>query len=91
MLCNRLVRFLGRQACKLTRFLGHLAMAVHRHNNRNFGIVIVADVIVFDAVARSRVNAAGTAFQRNVVAHNDERCAVDERVRRLHILKIAAL
>ena len=66
-------------------------MAVHRHNDRNFGIVIVADVIVFDAVARSRVNAAGTAFQRNVIAHDDERCAVDERVRRLHILKVAAL
>ena len=53
--------------------------------------MIVADIIVFDAVARSRVNAAGTAFQRNVVAHDDERCAVDERVRRLHILKVAAL
>ncbi len=86
------VGLVGRQARELpARFGGHAAAAVHRDDDGKVGVVVVADLEVLDAVAGSGVHAAGAALQRDVVAHNHERGAVEERVGGLHILQLGAL
>ena len=53
--------------------------------------MVVADVIVLHAVAGRRMDAAGAALERDVIADDDDRRAVEERMRRLHVFELAAL
>ena len=84
-----LVGLVGGETGKLSGFLGHSAVGVDRNDNADFG-VIVADVEVVDTEAGSGVNAAGTRFQRDVIAHDDERGSVKEGMLRLHVFHLAA-
>ena len=87
---NFLVSFIGRKTCKLTCFLGQNAVAVNGTDDGNFGIV-AADVVVVNTVSGSGMDAARTAFERNMVADNQQRLTVEEGMLCFHILQLAAL
>ncbi len=53
--------------------------------------MVVTDIIVVNAVARRSMNAAGAAVQCNMVADNDQRFTVKERVLCFHVLAVLAL
>ena len=67
---------------------GH-ALAVYRNDHRNFRILLAHNK-VFCAKARCRVYTAGTGFQRNVVADDNQRLAIHQRMLRGHILQLRA-
>ena len=85
------VRIIGGESAELARFFGKLAVAVHRNDYRNFGIMVHADFKVLYAVTGSSVNAAGTAFKSNMVADDDGAYSVDKRMTVFDILKLLAL
>ena len=85
------VGIIGGESAELARFFGKLAVAVHRNDYRNFGIMVHADFKVLYAVSRSGVNAAGTAFKSNMVADDDGAYSVDKRMTVFDILKLLAL
>ena len=85
-----LVGLVGGEARKLARILGQLAYAVDRNNNLDLGIVVDADFKVLDTVPRSGVDAAGTGIQGDVVADDDQRVAVEERMLADNVLQLLA-
>ena len=81
----------GGQAGKFfTGLLGHSAQRIHRHDHRDIRIIL-ADVKVVHTVAGSRMDAAGAAFQGNMVADDHQRGPVDKRMGGLHVFQILAL
>ena len=74
---NGFIGFVGGQTGKLPGFLGELAVAVHRDDDGQFG-VILADFKVLHTETGCGVDAAGAAVQGDVVAHNHQRLAVVE-------------
>ena len=85
------VRIIGGKSAEFARFFCKLAVAVHRNDYRNFGIMIYANLKVLHAVSRSGMNAAGTAFESDMVADDDGAYPVDKRMTILDILKLLAL
>ncbi|CCY66560.1 putative uncharacterized protein [Clostridium sp. CAG:678] len=86
MLCDRLVCLIRCEAGKLARLLSKPAVRVNRNNNRQFGIVF-ADFKVLNTMAGSGMNAAGTAFQRNVITHDNKGSSVYKRMEALDIFQ----
>ena len=74
----------------LARLGGQAARVVHGNDNGNLRIVIDADLKVLNTMAGSGVDAARAAFQRDVVAQNDQTLAVKERMLILHELELTA-
>ena len=56
--------------CVLAGQVGQVAAIVHGDGDGHLG-VLLADVEVVHAVAACGMDTAGTAFQRDVIAHND--------------------
>ena len=79
------------KACKLFAcFFGQVTAIVHGDNNGNLRVVVDADFKVLNTVARCGMNAAGAAFQGNVVTQDNQALAVQEGVLILHQLKFRA-
>ena len=77
VLQNDLVGIPDLQTGKLfTGFSGQATGVIYRNHNGNLRIVVDADLKVLHAVAGSRVDAASAAFQRDMVAQNDQTLAV---------------
>ncbi len=73
---NRLIGLLGGNAGKLPRLGGHAALVIHRHHHRNFRVMVHADLKVLHAVAGGGVDAAGAAFQGDVLPQDDGRDSI---------------
>ena len=71
-------------------FGGQAASIVHRDNNGNLRVVVDADFEVLNTMAGGGVDAAGAAFEGDVVAQDDQALAVQERMLILHQLQLAA-
>ena len=84
------VRLVGLQTCELPRVLGQSALPVNGNDDADLG-VILADDEVFHAVTGSGMDAAGAAFECDVVADDYQRFAVEEGVLRSHVFELAAL
>ena len=79
------------KACKLFAcFFGQVTAIVHGDNNGNLRVVVDADFKVLNTVARCGMNAAGAAFQGNVVTQDNQALAVQEGMLILHQLKFRA-
>ena len=87
--CNGTVCFIGIHAFKFAGFLCLAALCVHADQNANI-VIVLADFKVLYAIARCCMYTTGTAFQRNVIAHNNRRKSVIERMLCLHVLQFAA-
>ena len=72
------------------RLGGQTAGLIHRHHNRQLGIMLGADLKVLDAVAGRGVDAAGAALQGDVIAQDDQAGAVQEGMLVLHALELGA-
>ena len=69
---NRLVCLLrGHPRADGPRLLGHAAVRIDWDQDRQLGIMVVADIVVVNAVAGRRMDAARAAFKRDVVADDD--------------------
>ena len=76
---NDLVGVPDFQAGKLLAgFLGEITAVVHRHHNGQLRIVLDTDFKVLDTVTRRGVDAAGAAFQSDMIAQDDQTGAVQE-------------
>ena len=84
MLQDHLIGIPDLQAAEGAGLGGQVTAVVHRHHHGDLGIVAGADLEVFHTMARSRVNTAGTAFQRDMVAVDHQALAVQERMLNLH-------
>ena len=86
---NGTVCLIGIHTLELACLFGLASLVVYADQNADI-VVILADLKVLDAVARCSVYAAGTALQCDVVAHDDRRKAIVQRVLGLHVLQLAA-
>ena len=83
------VGFIGIQSGKFTGFFCLMTSRIHTNQNTNI-IVLLANFVVLYAVARCRMNASGTAFQRNMIADNHRRKTIIQRMLGLHAFQLIA-
>ena len=88
---NRFVRFIGGQTFKLACILCQLADVVHRHNDWNLRIMVDTNLKVLYTVSGRGVYATGTGIQCDVVADDDQRVTVEERMSAHDVLQILSL
>ena len=65
-----------------------ISLAINRNDDRN--IILLADNKVVCTEARCGMNTAGTSIQRNVLAGNDYRLTIHDRMLGLHHFQVRA-
>ena len=85
---NGVVGFIVLKTGKLSCLFGLVALIVH--GDQNLKLISYAGEIVVDTVAGRGVDAASTAVHGDIVGVYNNAVAVDERMIRRHIFKIAA-
>ena len=74
----------------LASFGGQAAGVIHGNNDGNLWVVVNADFKVLNTMAGGGVDAAGAAFEGDMVAQDDQALAVQEGMLILHQFQLAA-